>query len=117
MDVRVLGHPWYGEHDQALQRKTSADYFQVLHARLIAGRFYTEADDSSKPRVAVINRAMAKRFFPGEDPVGRTIGDMELSATSLARAIGVVDDVREGDLVEPLAPALYYPFKQDTDGT
>ena len=114
---RVLGHSWYGEHDKALQRETSADYFSVLQARLIAGRFYTEADDRSKPRVVVINRALAKQFFPGEDPVGRTIGDAELSPKSLAQVIGVVDDVREGDLVEPLMPALYYPFKQDTDGT
>ena len=116
-EFRVLGHPWNGEDDKVLQRETSADYFKVLQARLIAGRFYTEADDSSKPRVAVINRALAKRFFPGEDPVGRTIGDAELSPKSLAQVIGVVDDVREGDLVEPLVPALYYPFKQDTDGT
>jgi macrolide transport system ATP-binding/permease protein len=116
-EFRVLGHPWYGEHDKTLQRETSADYFKVLQARLIAGRFYTEADDSSKPRVAVINRALAKWFFPGEDPVGRTIGDAQLSPKSLAQVIGVVDDVREGDLVEPLAPALYYPFKQDAEGT
>ena len=116
-EFRALGHPWYAEHDMVLQRETSADYFKVLQARLIAGRFYTEADDSSKPRVAVINRALAKRFFPGEDPVGRTIGDTELSPKSLAQVIGVVDDIREGDLVEPLAPALYYSFKQETDGT
>ena len=116
-EFRVLGHPWNGEHDKALQRETSADYFKALQARLIAGRFYTEADDSSKPRVAVINRALAKRFFAGEDPLGKTIGDAELSPKSLAHVIGVVDDVREGDLVEPLLPALYYPFKQETDGT
>jgi predicted permease len=113
----VVGHPWYGEHDTVLERETSVDYFKALQAKLIAGRFYTEADDSSKPRVAVINRVLANRFFPGEDPVGRTIGDAELSPKSLAQVIGVVDDVREGDLVDPLAPALYYPFKQDTDGT
>jgi predicted permease len=112
-----MGRAWYGEQDKVLRRETSADYFQVLQARLIAGRFYTDADDGSKPRVAVINRALAKRFFPGEDPVGRTIGDAELSPQSRARVIGVVDDVREGDLVEPLAPAVYYPFEQDTDGT
>lgn len=108
---QVLGHPWDREHDRVLQRETSADYFKVLQTRLIAGRFYTEADDSSKPRVAVINQALAKRYFPGEDPVGRTVGDAELSAKSVAQVIGVVDDVREGDLVEPLVPALYYPFK------
>jgi predicted permease len=117
VNFRVLRHPWYGEDDKALERETSTDYFKVLEARLIAGRFYTEADDSSKPRVAVINRALATRFFPGEDPVGRTIGDAELSPKSFAQVIGVVDDVREGDLVEPLASALYYPFQQATGGT
>src|ERR1051326_5288754 len=117
MEFRVVGRPWYREDDRALQRKTSASYFKVLQARLIAGRFYTEADDRSKPRVVVINRALARRIFPGEDPVGRTIGDAELSRESLAQVIGVVDDIREGDLAEPLAPALYYPFQQDTDGT
>jgi macrolide transport system ATP-binding/permease protein len=115
--VRVLGHPWYGERETALKRVTSADYFEVLQARLIAGRFYTEADEASKPRVAVINRALAQRFFPGEDPIGRTIGDPDLAPKSRARILGVVDDIREGDLVEPLVPALYYFFQQDTEGT
>jgi hypothetical protein len=114
---RVLGHPWYGEHETVLKRQTSADYFKVLQTRLIAGRFFTEADDSSKPRVAVINQSLAQRFFPGEDPVGRTIGDPDLTPKSLARIIGVVEDIREGDLVEPLVPALYVPFQQDTSGT
>ncbi len=116
-EFRVQGLAWYGEHNKVLERETSADYFQAIQARLMAGRFYTEADDSSKPRVAVINRALAKQFFQGEDPVGKTIGDVELSPRSLAQVIGVVDDVREGDLVEPLAPALYYPYMQVTDGT
>uniref|UniRef100_Q023X4 Permease n=1 Tax=Solibacter usitatus (strain Ellin6076) TaxID=234267 RepID=Q023X4_SOLUE len=116
-EFRVLGHPWYGEHDKALRRETSADYFKVLQARLLEGRFYTEADDSSKPRVAVINQALAKQFFPREDPVGRTLGDPELSPKSFVQVIGVVDDVREGDLVEPLVPALYLPFQQETGGT
>jgi predicted permease len=116
-NFRVMGQRWDGQRDKVLQRETSADYFRTLQARLIAGRFYTEADDLSRPRVAVINRALAKRFFAGEDPLGRTIGDAELSPKSLARVVGVVDDVREGDLVEPLAPAVYYPFKQETDGS
>ena len=116
-ELRALGHAWSGEQDKALQRETSANYFNVLQARLIDGRFFTEADDGSKPRVAVINRALARRFFPGEDPVGRTIGDAGLSPQSRAQVIGVVDDVREGDLVEPLLPAVYYSFSQDTEGT
>lgn len=116
-EVRVQGHAWYGEGDKALKRETSANYFKVLEARLMAGRFYTDADDDSKPRVAVINRALAKQFFAGEDPVGRIIGDAKLSTQSLTQVIGVVDDIREGDLVEPLVPAVYYPYKQEADGT
>ena len=78
-EIRVLGHAWYGAHDKALRRETSADYFKAIQARLIAGTFSTEADDSSKPRVVVINRALAARYFPGENPVGRTIGDAVLA--------------------------------------
>jgi len=116
IEIQVLGHPWTREHDKVLKRETSADYFKVLRTRLISGRFYTEADDTSRPRVVVINQTMAKRFFPGEDPVGRTIGDPELSPNSRAQIVGVVDDIREGDLVDPFVPAMYYPFDQDADG-
>jgi len=112
---RVLGHPWYGEHDTVLKRETSADYFKVLQARLISGRFYTDSDDTSKPRVVIINRALVKRFFPGEDPVGKTIGDPDLSPKSLAQIVGVVDDIREGELIETIVPTVYYPFNQGTD--
>ena len=115
-EFRVTGHPWNRDRDKVLARETSAGYFNVLQARLIAGRFYTKADDASKPRVAVVNRALAKRFFPGEDPVGRMVGDAEFSTKSRARIIGVVDDIREGDLVDPLEPALYYPFAQKAEG-
>lgn len=116
-EFRVPGHRWSGERESILKRETSPDYFKALQARLISGRFYTEADDAARPRVVVINRALARRYFPGENPVGRTIGDSALSPKSLAQIIGVVDDIREGDLVEPLVPAAYYPFQQDTDGS
>src|SRR5262249_17083978 len=92
-ELRALGHPWRGEHDSALRRETSTAYFQVLQARLLSGRFYTETDDASKPPVAVINRTLARRYFPDEDPVGKIIGDRELSPQSLTRIVGVVDDI------------------------
>ena len=112
---RVPGQPWYGDRKEVLQRETSADYFRVLGARLLRGRFYTEADDASKPRVAVINRSMAREYFPGEDPVGRTIGDSDLSPKSLLQVVGVVDDIREGELTAEIRPAVYRPFNQDPD--
>ncbi len=53
----------------------SVGYFQTLRARLAHGRYFREADDASKPRVAIINQTMARQFFPGEDPIGKHIVD------------------------------------------
>jgi hypothetical protein len=52
----------------------SSGYFKAMGARLIAGREFTEADRADTQRVAVINDALAKRFFPNENPIGRRIG-------------------------------------------
>ena len=115
-EFRVVGQAWNGEHNRALQRVVSPDYFTVLQARRISGRFFTDADDMAKPRVAVVNRALVRRFFPHSDPVGRVIGDATLSPGSLTQILGVVDDIREGDLNEGIEPAVYYPYSQNPGG-
>jgi predicted permease len=112
----VLGHPWSGEHYNALKRNVSTDYFKVLQVRLIRGRWLTEADDQSRPKVVLINQALATQFFPGEDPIGKTLGDTDLSPHSLRQIAGVVADIREGGLNEEIQPAMYYPFYQDPEG-
>jgi macrolide transport system ATP-binding/permease protein len=110
---RVQGHSWNGTQQLALSSTVSADYFATLQTRLLGGRFFTESDDTLHPAVVIINRTMARDFFPGEDPVGRTIGDQALSLSSLHRVIGVVDDIREGGLNEPILPAVYFPANQN----
>jgi macrolide transport system ATP-binding/permease protein len=112
---RVLGHPWHGEHNDAPEREVSADYFKTIQAKLIQGRFFSEADGPSKPKVIIINQALAKQYFPGEDPIGKIIGDDDLSPGSLRQIIGIVDDIREGHLDDAIRPAVYYPFYQSTD--
>jgi len=115
-EFRVFGYPWNGEHNRALKRVISPDYFAVLQARRIRGRFFTKEDNQSKPSVVIINRTFARRFFGEEDPVGKTIGDASLSPKSLAQIVGVVDDIREGDLNDVISPAAYYSLNQDRDG-
>ena len=110
---RVLGPAWNGTQQPALSGTVSAGYFAALQARLLSGRFFTETDDTSHPPVAIINKMMAQQFFPGEDPIGRTIGDQALSRDSLHQVIGVVDDVREGGLNDPLRPAVYLAVNQN----
>jgi predicted permease len=114
-DFRVLGQPWNGEQNEN-ERAISPGYFKVLQARLISGRLFADADDPSKPPVVIINRTLAKQYFRNEDPIGRTIGDQNLSPQSLRKIVGVVDDIREGGLDEQLRPAVYHPFRQGPDG-
>ena len=112
---RVLGHPYKGEHNDAPQRTVSTDYFKTIQAKLIRGRLFTEADDASSTPVIIINQTLAKQFFPNEDPIGKMIGDTDLSPKSMRQIVGIVDDIREGGLDEDIRYAVYYPFTQSTD--
>ena len=84
--IRVEGHPYNGEHNEVNFREVSAAYFDVLQTPLIRGRLFAAADDASHPPVAIINAALARRYFPGEDPIGRRIGDTSLSPDRFARS-------------------------------
>ena len=61
---RVLGRPWHGEHNEVPERDVSSDYFTTLGAKLLRGRYFSEAEDASKPRVAIVNQAFAKTILP-----------------------------------------------------
>jgi predicted permease len=113
--IRFVGKPYNGEHNEVNQREVSSDYFKTLQAKLVAGRFFTEDEDASKPLVVVINKALARQYFPGEDPVGKKMGDTELTPKSLREIIGVVDDVKEGSLDSEIMPAQYDPINQNSE--
>ena len=73
--IRFVGRPYHGEHNEVNERDVSSGYFTTLRAKLLRGRYFTEAEDASKPRVVIINQAFDKQYFPGEDPIGKQIGD------------------------------------------
>jgi len=113
--IRIQGHPYSGEHNEVNGRDVSPGFFSTIKASLVEGRLFTEFDDASKPRVVIINQTLAKKYFPGEDPIGKKIGNTDLSPKSLAEVVGVIQDVRDGSLDEDIWPAIYYPFAQSTD--
>jgi macrolide transport system ATP-binding/permease protein len=113
--IRFVGKPYNGVHNEVNEREVSGDYFKTLQAKLISGRFFGDGEDASKPLVVVINRALAKKYFPGEDPVGRQMGDTDLSPKSIKTIVGVVDDIKESSLDAETWPAVYYPFAQNPD--
>jgi predicted permease len=113
--IRFVGKPYNGEHNEVNQREVSSDYFKTLQAKLVAGRFFTEDDDASKPLVTIINKALARQYFPGEDPIGRKFGDNDLTPKSIREIVGVVDDVKEGSLDSEIWPAEYDPINQNAE--
>jgi len=108
---RVLGRPWHGEHNEAPERAVSSGYFTTLGAKLLRGRYFTEEEDASKPRVAIINQALAGKYFSSEDPIGKQLSFISVHSPPL-EIVGIVEDIKEGPLDIATPPVLYIPFNQ-----
>ncbi len=111
--IRIVGKPFHGEHNEVNERGVSADYLTTLKARLVRGRMFRDDEDQSKPNVILINQTLARKYFSGEDPIGKMIGDGALSPKSMRQVIGVVADLREGTLDSDIWPAEYEAINQD----
>ena len=116
---QIVGRPSHGLANEANDRVVSAGYFSTVRAQLVHGRFFTGADDATRPRVMIVNRSFAQKYFPGEDALGKQIGynASELAAGSPVEIVGVIDNIKEGPLDAEVAPTLYIPFEQGPDGT
>ena len=113
--ITFPGRPFHGEHNTVDERHVSAGYLTTLKATLVRGRFFTDAEGTSKPEVVVVNQALAQKYFPGEDPIGQRIADYEGGHPSEREIVGVVADVREGPLDSDIWPAEYLPINQTQD--
>ncbi len=111
--IRFVGKPYDGRHIEVNERDVSADYFRTIGAKLARGRYFRDEEGPSQPKVVIVNETLAKKYFPGEDPIGRQIGDTTLTRQSIRTIIGVVEDIRDGALDAEIWPAEYHPFNQD----
>lgn len=82
-------------------------YFDGLGVRLLSGRDFTFEDDHTDQRVAIVNDAMAQKFWPGDNPVGRDI--VLFPGASPSRIIGVVQNFRS-DLMQDRQPVAFIPI-------
>jgi predicted permease len=113
--IRIPGKPFHGEHNDVLERDVNPAYLSTLGVRLLEGRMFTDADDARHPNVTIINETLAKKYFPGEDPVGKQIGDIVLTPESMRTIVGVIADFREGALDDAAWPAEYFPIYRNSD--
>jgi predicted permease len=89
----------------------SSDYFKTLGIGMLQGRTITAADDVNTQYVAIVNEAMAKRYWPNLDPMGRQFkigSDPNHSIT----VVGIAKDSRYQGLTGPINPYFYMPFAQ-----
>ncbi len=105
----IVGRPDNGEHKEVAIRFVSAGYWTTLKTRLLGGRYFTDDEDTSKPRVVIVNQTMARQYFPGEDPVGKQI---DFGNKMPVLVIGVIEDIQEGQLDAGPRGATYTPFYQ-----
>ena len=96
----------------ALWYEVEPDYLKVMGIPLKRGRFFTDQDNQRSPLVAVIDESLAEKYFPGQDPIGRSIVDEFLGKP--ARIVGVVGHVKQWGLEEKinLQAQFYIPFQQ-----
>ncbi len=93
-------------------RTASPNYFGLMGITLIRGRSFTLRDNASSPRVAIISETLARRLFQQEDPVGRRI--VMAQNRSVWQVVGVVADVKLGELERAARPAFYTSNLQES---
>lgn len=114
IQIGFVGSPNLGANNEVNYRPVSTAYFTTLKAQLLHGRYFAETDDSTKPLVAIVNKAFATRFFRNEVHLGKRILDGQISG-STPEIVGIVDDIKEGPLDVTTRPVMYVPFKQNPD--
>jgi len=96
--------------DEASTDSLSPGFFRALRIPIVAGREFNERDNAAGPKVAIINQAFAKMYFPGRNPLGRRLGTSRSHIEF--EVAGVARDMAHGSLREPAKPFLYFPFEQ-----
>jgi predicted permease len=94
----------------------SPDYFATLGVRLLRGRTFTAEDRIGRPKVALVNEAAARRFWPNADPIGRTISLGQGNFDDGAEVIGIVANVRYEGVESAPIPDVYVPILQSPGG-
>jgi predicted permease len=95
------------------QSNVSPDYFHLLEIPLVRGRLFTEMDDEKAPQVAVINEALARAYWPNEDPVGKRI-KVNPAKPAWITVAGVIADARTESLAKESVPQMYLNDYQTT---
>jgi predicted permease len=107
--IRIQEHP--RANDAANYDLVSPGYFTAIGASLLRGRDITDADNLSTLPVTIINSGMARKYWPGEDPIGKQVG-IDFPGAPVRTVVGVVGDIKQTSLREEPSPKMFVPYTQ-----
>ncbi|HKQ75996.1 MAG TPA: ABC transporter permease [Blastocatellia bacterium] len=119
-DFRIAGRPRPepGQEPSANNRSVTTEYFQAMKIPLRKGRYFTEQDQRGGVGAAIINEALASRYFANEDPLGKRITNIGANQNDgdpeQWEIVGVIGDVRHSSLTKAATPELYLPYQQNS---
>jgi putative ABC transport system permease protein len=112
-DIVGTPAPSEAESRTADYASVSPDYFRVMGIPLLSGRFFNQQDVPSTSPVALISKALAQRYFPNQDPIGKRLNFGFPPDPGIPREIvGIVGDVRDVSLGQAPGPMMYVPYAQ-----
>ena len=111
--VQIVGRPQLpvSEQPQVQGNVITPGYLRTMRIPLVRGRDFTEADRQGAPAVALVSEAMAKRLWPGEDPIGQRLSTAFFPEAT-REVVGIVRDVREHELAAAGLASMYFPLAQ-----
>jgi predicted permease len=104
--------PLPGHEFGAVYRVVRPKYFGTMQIRMMAGRDFSERDDAHAPPVVVVNEALARRQWPGESAVGRSLALPDGQTQTVLTVVGVVRNARQSDWTSPADDEFYFPYAQ-----
>ena len=110
-----LKQPIPGMAYDANHREVSADYLKAMNVPLRQGRYFDKRDNAKSMPVVIINETMARQYWPGENALGRRLNISDPNDGPWMEIVGIVADVRQMGLDEPVKAEMYVPYQQLTD--
>ena len=119
-EFEIAGHPRRSASElrAAAFETVSPDYFQTIGIALRKGRFFTERDHETAPRVAIVNQKFVTMYLPREEPLGKQLliqemtGSRQVGGRIAMEVIGIVDDIKFGGPTANVVPMIYMPILQ-----
>ncbi len=121
LGFHIIGRPVQKDCCGSKWMSVSPGYLGLFRIPILRGRAFTENDKAGAPGVAIINEALAKRLWPGEDPLGQHVmigEDMgaDMAGEPVRQIVGIVADSHNSGLAQPADPMMMVPIAQVTDG-